>query len=185
MRKHWRLTITFDLLVFICGMKQVCGKTSCEHGRRIAPSAAHYREKTYINIYADVWSDNINSFDKSHRFKLQSAGKPPACTGGEQLHQLLTEEKTLEINNWTDSIYCLAKAVHSLARRRTGQCLSMRACVCAWLSCPAHQTLMVGRILKLFYFQVTVIVRLWFPENGKNGTPPSWFLGGVKNPPFI
>ncbi len=30
---------------------------------------------------------------------------------------------------------CLAKAVHSLARRRTGQCLSMRACVRAWLSC--------------------------------------------------
>ncbi len=27
-------------------------------------------------------------------------------------------------------INCLAKAVHSLARRRTGQCLSMRACVC-------------------------------------------------------
>ena len=36
----------------------------------------------------------------------------------------------------------------------------------------------------MFYFQDTVMVRLWFPENGQNWTPPSKFLGGVIKSPL-
>ncbi len=38
-------------------------------------------------------------------------------------------------------------------------CQCVPACVRAWLSCPACQTVMVGQILQLFFLQVTVMVR--------------------------
>ncbi len=71
----------------------VRGKTSCEHGRRIAPSAAHYRENTSrFKINNNIWLI----------WGMKQVQGKTSCEHGRRIAPSVVHyrENTLEINIW-------------------------------------------------------------------------------------